>query len=61
MGTTVDAFFDGIAGRVYFKAGQVPRLVLKARDPARAACLGTLHEQEPADLESRVAAELSGF
>jgi hypothetical protein len=36
-------------------------LVLKARDPARASRPGTLHEQEPADLESRIAAQLSGF
>jgi amino acid transporter len=34
-------------------------LVVKARDPARAARLGTLAELDTADLESRIAAELS--
>ena len=34
-------------------------LVLKARDPERAARLGTFQEQETGDLESRIAAELS--
>jgi len=34
-------------------------LVLKARDPARAARLGSLQELETADLESRIAAELT--
>ena len=33
-------------------------LVLKVRNPARAARLGTLQERETADLESRIAAEL---
>lgn len=35
-------------------------LVVKARDPQRAAQLGTLAEDETADLESRIATELSG-
>jgi amino acid transporter len=34
-------------------------LAVKIRDPQRAARLGTLAEQEDADLESRIAAELS--
>ncbi|HVX21316.1 MAG TPA: APC family permease [Acidimicrobiales bacterium] len=34
-------------------------LVLKVRDPARAAKLGTFQEQAEADLESRIAAELT--
>jgi amino acid transporter len=34
-------------------------LVLKARDPERAARLGTLAEDDTADLESRIATELS--
>ena len=34
-------------------------LVLKVRKPARAARLGTLQELETADLESRIAAELT--
>ena len=34
-------------------------LVLKVRNPARAARLGTLQELETADLESRIAAELT--
>ena len=34
-------------------------LAVKVRDPQRAARLGTLAEQEAADLESRIAAELS--
>jgi len=35
-------------------------LAIKARDPARAAQLGTFQEHETADLESRIATELSG-
>ncbi len=34
-------------------------LALKVRDPARAAQLGTFQEQEEADLESRIAAEIT--
>jgi amino acid transporter len=34
-------------------------LVLKARDPERAARLGTFQDQEGADLEARIAAELA--
>ena len=34
-------------------------LTVKIRDPQRAARLGTLAEQDAADLESRIAAELS--
>jgi hypothetical protein len=34
-------------------------LVLKVRDPARAARLGSLQELETADLESHIAAELT--
>jgi hypothetical protein len=40
--------------------GVVWYLVLKARDPARAARLGSLAEQEPGELEGRIAAELGG-
>jgi hypothetical protein len=35
-------------------------LVLKFRDPVRAAKLGTFQEQEGADLESRISAEITG-
>ncbi len=35
-------------------------LIIKARDPARAAQLGSFQEHETADLESRIASELSG-
>ncbi len=35
-------------------------LILKFRDPQRAAQLGTFQEQEAADLESHIAAEVSG-
>ena len=34
-------------------------LILKARDPARAARLGSLYDQEPGELEGRIAAELT--
>lgn len=34
-------------------------LVLKARDPERAAQLGTFQDQEGADLEARIAAEVT--
>jgi amino acid transporter len=40
-------------------AGLAWYLALKVRDPARAAQLGTFQEQEEADLESRIAAEIS--
>lgn len=35
-------------------------LILKARNPARAARLGSLYEQDPGELEGRIAAELAG-
>jgi urea transporter len=35
-------------------------LALKARAPERAARLGTFQEQEDADLEARIAAEIAG-
>jgi len=40
-------------------AGVIWYLVLKVRDPARAAQLGTFQEQDTADLESRIAAEIA--
>ena len=49
-----------VCGGISIAIGVVWYLVLKARDPARAARLGSLAEQEPGELEGRIAAELGG-